>query len=104
MQGYKIINRPQAEIHVCEIVVWYEAIMPGLGEDFLNEYKQHVENILTKTPSIYRIVNKNTRKLKLKRFSAYNVYYHVNDEKKEVVVLAVVHQSRHPKAWMKFTI
>ena len=91
------MTRP-AQADRLQVMNWYEAILSKLAIEFHEEVSQKVENIVAKFPKIARIVYKNARKLPINKFP-YNLIYVVDDEKKEVKVLAIVHDKRNPSVW-----
>ena len=95
---YSVIFSKDADIDTEEVMDWYENICPKLGSDFYDEVLAKVENIVTKYPKIARIVYKNARKLSLNRFP-YNLIYIIDETKKEIRILAIVHDKRDPRVW-----
>ena len=91
------MTRP-AQADRLQVMNWYEAILSKLAIEFHEEVSQKVESIVAKFPKIARIVYKNARKLPINKFP-YNLIYVVDDEKKEVKVLAIVHDKRNPSVW-----
>jgi plasmid stabilization system protein ParE len=91
------MTRP-AQADRLQVMNWYEAILSKLAIEFHEEVSQKVENIVAKFPKIARIVYKNARKLPINKFP-YNLIYVVDNERKEVKVLAIVHDKRNPSVW-----
>jgi len=88
--------RARAQRDIEQAAAWYEEQRPGLGDDFLGEVEAVFENVAahpTGYPELYRA----TRRAVLRRFP-FCVYYRLLDE--VVVVVAVLHGSRHPLRWM----
>ncbi len=77
---------------------WYaEQPVPDLDLRFQRE----LEDILTKIeafPKGFQVTLKDIRRANLDRFP-YAVFYHLRDHRP--YVLAVLHQARHPKTWIK---
>jgi plasmid stabilization system protein ParE len=97
MQRYKITYTDEAKADVRQTMAWYEAVRPGLGEEFSTERKEQTK-ILTKHPKIYQIAYKNRRILNLNRFP-YKVIYIINDEKNEIQIIAIMHDKQHELNW-----
>ncbi|MCL2417247.1 MAG: type II toxin-antitoxin system RelE/ParE family toxin [Bacteroidales bacterium] len=95
---YNVIFSEDAEIDTEQVMDWYENIYPKLGSDFYDEVLKKIENIVVKYPKIAQIVYRNARKLSLNRFP-YNLIYTIDDTKKEVQILAIVHDKRDPSVW-----
>ncbi len=87
--------QPDAEQDLADAAAWYEAQVPGLGHQFLDEILATFASV-SNAPLIYPVVHRNTRRALAHRFP-FGVYYRV--EQKDVVVLAVMHGSRSPRRW-----
>ena len=87
--------RPDAERDLAEARDWYEAHRDGLGKEFLLAVED-VFGRIRESPESYAVVYRGVRWARLRRFP-YLVYYRVRDG--GVEVLAVLHGSRHPRAW-----
>jgi plasmid stabilization system protein ParE len=87
--------RPEVEGDLLEAAVWYEQQRIGLGTDFLDAVAVTLDRI-SASPSAYPTVYKSTRRALLQRFP-FGVFYLVED--KNVVVVAILHGSRHPRNW-----
>ena len=95
----RIYLRPEAEADVEEAAVWYEKQREGLGGEFLDEVLSVFETISC-NPSMYPVVHRHTHRAVIHRFP-FGIYYRT--EGKMIVVVAVMHGSRHPKRWQKRT-
>ncbi|MCL2417044.1 MAG: type II toxin-antitoxin system RelE/ParE family toxin [Bacteroidales bacterium] len=95
---YNVILTRDAQTDRLQVMDWYETILSRLAQEFYEEVSQKVENIVAKYPKIAPVIHKNVRKLSLSRFP-YNLIYVVDDAKKEVQILAVVHDKRDPSIW-----
>ena len=91
--------RPEAETDIEEAAAWYEKQCEGLGDEFLDEVLGVCETI-SENPHMYPVVHRHTRRAVIHRFP-FGIYYRV--EKESIVVVAVMHGSRHPKRWQKRT-
>ena len=86
---------PEAERDVAEAYAWYEAISPGLGEDFL----RCVEAILPtieRHPEIFPIAEAPFRQVMIRRFP-FQIFYAPFGE--DITIYAVFHCSQHPDRW-----
>ena len=92
---YTIHVRADAEIDIEETVGWYELQCNGLGSKFLDEV-QRTFNEIAENPYMYGVVHRFTRRALMYRFP-FGIFYRA--EEKSVVVIAVMHGSRHPKKW-----
>jgi plasmid stabilization system protein ParE len=89
--------RPEAEQDLADAAAWYEEHRPGLGQEFLNEARSAFSAI-AEMPSMYGAIHRSTRRALMHRFP-FGIFYRV--EKDCVVVLAVLHGSRHPRRWKR---
>ena len=94
----QIIVRAEAEADISDAYKWYESQRKGLGESFLLCIEESLARISRK-PTIYRLVHKNVRRILIHRFP-FGIFF-VEDNR--VVIIAVLHARRNPKAWKKRT-
>ena len=87
--------RPEAELDLSDAARWYEEQRPGLGHQFLDEVLA-IFSKLAETPLLYPVIHRNTRRALIHRFP-FGVYYRA--ETTAIVVVAVMHGSRHPRRW-----
>ncbi|WP_078715699.1 type II toxin-antitoxin system RelE/ParE family toxin [Paucidesulfovibrio gracilis] len=84
-----------AEQEFTEAVAWYNEQSPGLGYDFAAEIKRTLSR-MEKHPEAWVPISPRTRRIRVSRFP-YSVIYQVRSE--YLLVVAVMHMSRHPKRW-----
>ena len=89
--------RPEAELDLADATLWYEERRSELGRQFLDEAASTF-SLIAETPHLYPIVHRNTRRALMHRFP-FGIYYQV--EATAVVILAVMHGSRHPHRWKR---
>lgn len=82
-----------------EAANWYEMQRKGLGHEFLDEVLRAFKTI-SDNPYTYTVVHRHTRRALTHRFP-FAIYYRIEEE--SLVVVAVMHGSRHPKRWQKRT-
>lgn len=87
--------RPEAESDLTEAAIWYEEQLLGLGDQFLDEVLAMFSSV-AETPLLYPVIHRNTRRALIHRFP-FGIFYIV--ESNSIVVLAVMHGSRHPRRW-----
>jgi plasmid stabilization system protein ParE len=97
--SYRVHLRPDAETDIEEAATWYEKQLKGLGNELLDELLSAFETI-SDNPYIYNIVHRHTRRAMINRFP-FGIYYRIEEE--SIVVVAVMHGSRHPKRWQQRT-
>ncbi len=98
---WKVVARPQAEDDILEAAEWYDTQRSGLGDEFTEEILS-VFDALEENPLLHclRHPTKNIRWRYPKRFP-YRVIYEVIEEKKMVIIAAVLHAARHDRAWQR---
>jgi len=99
MAKYKVSVLESADEDLAEIVRYYDTLRENLGEEFYDEYLE-IENRISENPHAYQKYLEEFRRANLKRFP-YSTFYQVEDQKENVTVNAVVHQSRNPKTIKK---
>ena len=95
--NYKINIFPHAANDIKEIVLWYNQKSPGLGKQFTKNIKNTVK-ILRENPFAFAIKYENKRVVSAKKFP-YLIHYKIDELKKEVIILAVLHTKRNPNIW-----
>jgi len=88
-----IIFQTAAKVEFAGAIAWYDNERPGLGKEFAQEVYQALERAGSQ-PEIFRKVRGRARKIRLKRFKAYNIYFAIKDDVFSVV--SVFHGSRNP--------
>lgn len=90
---------PFAEGELAEVVRFYSAREPGLGDVFLLDLAQSAE-AAAQSPEAWPIVD---REIVLRRFTvgrfAYHAYYTFDD--RSLRIWTVIHAHRHPKDWQE---
>ncbi len=84
----------EADIH--EAKNWYKEQKEGLEIEFATAIEKAIEHIL-ETPKAYSIRYKKVRIAHPKVFP-YNIHFYIDEPNKIVVITAIVHGKRHPKA------
>jgi plasmid stabilization system protein ParE len=91
----KVRLRPEAKADIAGARDWYARQREGLDLEFRDELKAALQRI-TENPRGYAIVHDGARAAPLRRFP-YLIFFLV--EKKQALVIAVIHAARHPAAW-----
>ncbi|PIQ20715.1 MAG: plasmid stabilization protein [Cytophagales bacterium CG18_big_fil_WC_8_21_14_2_50_42_9] len=92
--AYQVKVDLSAETELDEAIAYYEEKQAGLGIAFFLQFYDTVA-LLKDKPKIYPQIYKTFRRALLKKF-LYAIYYTIEEERKEVVVLAVWHTSQNP--------
>jgi toxin ParE1/3/4 len=95
----EIIFHPETEFEVRAAYQWYEAQVPGLGDNFLTELESAYQTII-ELPSTWPKFHNSFRRFLLSKFP-FSVIYRFEDE--IIYVVAIMHNSRKPAYWLKRT-
>lgn len=98
---YKSIILPLAKQDIKEAAKWYNDRKPGLGKRFTHHVRQKVK-FIQKNPEAVAIRYKDTRTALLDIFP-YMIHYTTDDDKKLVIVSAVLSTHRDPDMWTERT-
>jgi plasmid stabilization system protein ParE len=90
----EVIVRPGAQADIREAALWYESRRPGLGSEFTLRFDALLERI-AHNPLQFPEIGSGVRRALLQRFP-YAIYFVVTASP---VVIAVLHQRRHPDTW-----
>ena len=89
--------RDEADEDLNEAATWYEAQRSGLGAEFLDSVLDGFRAIAA-TPLHYPLIRGRVRRALIARFP-FGIYFIV--ERSHIVVLAVMHGTRHPRRWQR---
>ena len=89
--------REEADEDLNEAAAWYEAQRSGLGAEFLDSVLAGFRSIAA-TPLRYALIRGRIRRALIARFP-FGIYFIV--ERSHIVVLAVMHGTRHPRRWQR---
>jgi plasmid stabilization system protein ParE len=87
--------REEADQELLAAAEWYEQQRPGLGHRFLDEIRSSPD-LIADNPLAYPIMHRDTRRALMRRFP-FGIYFRL--EPAGIVVMAVMHASRHPGRW-----
>ena len=90
-----VVRHPEAELELEVAALWYEEHQPGLGEDFIEEYRATLRRIQDQ-PERWRRVRGENRKLNFHGFP-YAVVYEIKADM--LYLKAVMHLRRRPFYW-----
>lgn len=93
----RLIVRPAAEADIADAQAWYSRRDFGLSVRFIDELRTTLRRV-REMPRQFPDVG-GARRALLHRFS-YAVYFILPDDEQAVVV-AILHQSRAPRAWKR---
>ena len=93
--SYSFVNKPAVNSDIEDAVDYYKTINPELAVAFLNRLKEAKKYIFD-YPIGFQTKYKNVRTVFLKQFP-YHIHYIVDDVKKQIVVLAIIHAYKNPR-------
>lgn len=93
--SYTFVNKPAVTFDIEDVVDYYKSINPELATAFLDRIDE-AKKYIADFPLAFQIKYKNVRTVLLEQFP-YHIHYIVDDSKKQIVVLAVIHAYRNPK-------
>jgi len=96
---YKLIITDDADNDIENAMDWYENKQKGLGKKYLLSVKACVK-LIVKNPFAFAKIYVQIRKANTNKFP-YSLYFRINEISKELVVFAVIHNSRSEKKWKK---
>ncbi len=92
---YTVRLREEADRDIADAAKWYEEQREGLGHEFLDEVL-HSISLIQENPLSYPLVLRDTHRAVVSKFP-FAIFYRVVDY--HLVVIAVMHGSRSPRAW-----
>ncbi len=93
----KLVFHPDIGQEIKAAYDWYQEKATGLGDDFLAELESSYGAIL-ELPETWPKIRKNFRRFILSKFPFSVIYKQTLNQ---VIVIAVMHQSRKPYYWVK---
>jgi plasmid stabilization system protein ParE len=97
--SYRLLIFDEVLNDVKEAKEWYRNQHEGLELLFASAIEQCLNKLL-QTPKSYSLRYKNVRIAHPKKFP-YNIHFYVDESKKTVVVIAIIHNRRNPKTGSK---
>ncbi len=88
-----LLFKPVARHEFEEAVAWYESARAGLGREFAQEVGRALDRAQAQ-PGMFRRVRGGARKIRLRRFGKYSIYFAIKGD--AFAVLAVFHGARNP--------
>jgi len=96
---YKLIISNIAQYDILDASDWYETKKTGLGITFILSVEKTID-LIVKNPFSCAVTYFQIRKANTKKFP-YSLYYRVNEISKEVIIFAVIHNSRSEEVLKK---
>ena len=93
--SYKIVLLQRAKIEIKDAYDWYENKANGLGDKFLIVLEKY-KSLIVANPKLFKCTYKSFREVPLQTFP-FLLVYHIDEIKKEIIIVSVFHSSRNPK-------
>jgi plasmid stabilization system protein ParE len=87
--SYAFVNRPLVRTDIISVTDHYKKINPELARQFLFRLRE-AKAYIARSPDGFQIKYKEVRTLLLKQFP-YHIHYLIDENKKVIVILAVIH-------------
>lgn len=94
---YPVLLLPPASDDLIDCIAWYDEQKNGLGNEFY-EAVVHIIDMIGSNPLLFAVRTRSIRAASVNRFPFF-VFYKFEQSKQQIVVLAILHQSRNPKTW-----
>ncbi len=94
---FKALILPLAKDDIREATLWYNEQQKGLGKKFTLEVRKKIK-FIQQNPKAFGKRYKNIRTAVLNIFP-FMIHYSVDIEKKTIIIIAILHTSRHPEIW-----
>lgn len=96
---YQVVLTPVAQDDFMQSLEWYSEQQVGLEERFHAAVADTIE-LLAKNPRLFAERRKSVRMAVLQKFP-FLIFYKIEESHQRIIVLAILHQSRNPKIWLK---
>lgn len=94
---FSAIVLPLAKVDIQDSARWYEKQQQELGKRFINQVREKIR-FIEKFPKAARLRKDRVRTAVLETFP-FMIHYYIDEDKKLVIISAVLHTSRNPKIW-----
>jgi len=94
---HQVILLPAAKQDIREAATWYHSQQNGLGKRFTNEVRTRVQ-LIRNNPKAFTIRYDDVRTAVLD-VVPFMIHYTIEEEKRLIVVSAVMHTTRDPGLW-----
>ena len=97
---YKLRYSPDSIAHITKAANWYDKKSLGLGDRFVDEVFARAE--VLKTNPYFKELFNDVRGLLIENFP-YRIHFKIEEGSNTIKILAIIHTSRSPRIWKKFT-
>ena len=96
---YELFLSQEAEKDIEQAAIWYEERRNGLGREYLLCIQAMLSTI-QRNPQLFSILYRNVRRALIRRFP-YGIFFFIDDERRRIVVVGVLHARRSPHIWQE---
>ena len=93
--SYSFVNSPSVEADITNAVNYYKNINPELAKQFLFRIRE-AKSYIAQIPQGFQVKYKEVRTLLLRQFP-YHIHYLIDEDKKQIVILAIIHAYKNPQ-------
>jgi plasmid stabilization system protein ParE len=93
--SYIFVNKPSVTDDIQDIADYYKNIHLELAIAFLDRLEE-AKNHVASFPEAFEVKYKNVRIVLLVQFP-YQIHYIIDEEKMQIVILAIIHAYRNPR-------
>ncbi|OFY88669.1 MAG: hypothetical protein A3K10_16900 [Bacteroidetes bacterium RIFCSPLOWO2_12_FULL_31_6] len=97
--SYSFVNRPAVRDDIIDATAYYKKINLELAKQFLFRIRE-AKAYIARSPLGFQIKYSQVRTLLLKQFP-YHIHYLIDDSKKIIVILAIIHAYKNPTDYSK---
>ena len=95
---YKVVFKKTAQTHIEQAATWYSLQQSGLETRFLDEIDEAVDTLALNP--FFAVRYADVRSILLKNFP-YLLFYRINELKKTIKIIAVLHGHANSNKWPK---
>ena len=93
--SYSFVSRPPVRADITNAVNYYKKINPELAKQFLFRIRE-AKSYIAQIPLGFQLKYKDARTLLLRQFP-YHIHYLIDEDKKQIVILAIIHAYKNPQ-------
>lgn len=97
--SYSFVNRPAVTTDITNATDYYKNINPELAKQFLFRVRE-AKAYIARSPLGFQVKYNQVRTLLLRQFP-YHIHYLIDEPKKVIVILAIIHAYKNPNDYSK---
>lgn len=96
--NYSFVNKPAVKLDIIDATNHYKNINTTLAKQFLSRIRE-AKAFIESNPVGFEVKYKDVRTVLLKQFP-YHIHYIIDDSKKQIVILAIIHAYKKPNNYL----